>query len=137
MAIRAGWYTPMLSVTEIERSIPFYRLLGFELIDTDRCDPIGWCRMHCEGGALMLVRGEEPMNQEAQAVFFYMYTADLAVLREHLIDHDVEVSEIQFPEHGPSGEVYLNDPDGYRLGIVHWGEKEHREWLKRIGRESA
>lgn len=62
MTITAGWYTPMLRVAEIERSIPFYELLGFEL--------------------------------------------------------------------------YLADPDGYHLGIMHWSDKEHTEWLQRIGREA-
>ncbi|MBA3889085.1 MAG: hypothetical protein H0X64_00995 [Gemmatimonadaceae bacterium] len=117
--------------------LPFYELLGFELVDTDRCIPIGWCRMHCEGSAVMLLRAEEPVNPEHQPVLFYMYTADLPALREHLISNHIEVSAIQYPDHGPSGEVSLNDPDGYRLGIVHWGEKEHSEWLMRIGRASV
>jgi catechol-2,3-dioxygenase len=47
--------------------------------------------------------------------------------------HGICVSEILYPDHGPSGEVYLKDPDGYQLGIIHWRDKEHSEWLKRIG----
>lgn len=136
MTITAGWYTPMLRVAEIERSIPFYELLGFDLIDTDRCEPIGWARMHCQGGALMLLRSDEPVNREAQAVMFYMYTPDLPAYREQLAGKSVEVTPIQYPDHGPSGEAYLVDPDGYQLGIMHWGDKEHSEWLKRIGREA-
>src|SRR5688500_10790129 len=132
-----GWYTPMLRVREIERAIPFYELLGFELIDTDRCKPIGWARMHCQGGALMLLRWDEPMDPQAQAVMFYMYTPDLPAFRERLVEKGVKVSPIQYPDHGPSGEVYLADPDGYYLGIMHWSDKEHTEWLQRIGRESV
>ena len=37
MSIKAGYSTPMLHVGEVERSIRFYELLGFETIDTDRC----------------------------------------------------------------------------------------------------
>lgn len=133
MTTRAGWYTPMLGVREIERSIPFYELLGFELIDTDRCEPLGWARLHCQGGALMLLRADHPETEHA--VMFYMYTADLPAFREQLLEHGVTVSEIMYPDHGPSGEVYLTDPDGFRLGIMHWSEKEHTEWLKRIGRD--
>lgn len=132
-----GWYTPMLRVAQIERSIPFYEQLGFELIDTDRCAPIGWARMHCQGGALMLLRNDEGMNPKAQAVMFYMYTPDLPAFHTQLREKGVKVSEIQYPDHGPSGEVYLVDPDGYQLGIMHWSDKEHTEWLKRIGRESV
>ena len=136
MTVRAGWYTPMLPVREIERSIPFYEKLGFELIDTDRCEPLGWVRMHCQGGAVMLLRSEDPVSPNVQAVLFYMYAPDLPALREQLVANGITVSEIQYPDHGPSGEVYLKDPDGYQLGIVHWGEKEHTEWLKRVGREA-
>jgi len=32
MNARAGWCTPMLHVADVERSIRFYRLLGFELV---------------------------------------------------------------------------------------------------------
>jgi catechol-2,3-dioxygenase len=68
---------------------------------------------------------------------FYMYTPDLPALRERLVEKGVKVSPIQYPDHGPSGEVYLSDPDGYYLGIMHWGDKEHTEWLQRIGREAV
>jgi catechol 2,3-dioxygenase-like lactoylglutathione lyase family enzyme len=134
---KAGWFTPMLHVSSIERSIPFYELLGFELVDTDRCEPLGWARLHCQGGAVMMLRAEEAMNPRVQAVMFVMYTPDLPEFRERLIEQRIEVSNIEFPDHGPSGEVYLEDPDGYRLCVVHWGEKEHAEWLKRIGRDSV
>lgn len=52
MATRAGWYTPMLRVREIERSIPFYRLLGFELVDAIGGLAYGWLRERTGGGAL-------------------------------------------------------------------------------------
>lgn len=47
---KAGWLTPLLHVANIETSIRFYELLGFSTIDTDRAKPLGWARMHCEGG---------------------------------------------------------------------------------------
>jgi hypothetical protein len=36
MTVKAGFSTLVLDVAELERSIPFYELLGFEVIDTDR-----------------------------------------------------------------------------------------------------
>ena len=65
-AVKAGWATPMFWVADIDRSIRFYELLGFEVIDTDRCEPLGWARIHCEGGAVMFLRAEEPVDPEAQ-----------------------------------------------------------------------
>lgn len=131
--VKAGWATPMLHVAEIERSIRFYELLGFATVDTDRCVPIGWARMHCEGGAIMFLRAEEPVDGRAQAWLLYMYTPDLPALREHLLANGVNPPAIKFPPYMPSGELHLFDPDGYAVLIGHWGDAEHQAWLQRIG----
>ena len=56
-----SWFRQFcIYVSDIEATIRFYETLGFELIDTDRCEPLGWARMHCQGGALMLLRAEHP-----------------------------------------------------------------------------
>lgn len=132
--VKAGFSTPLLHVASIERSIDFYRELGFEVVDTDRCDPIGWARLHCEGGAIMLLRAEEPVDPCAQAVLFYLYTPDLPALRRQLVKAGLTVSEIRRPLYMPSGEIRLEDPDGYVLLVAHWGDTEHTAWLERIGR---
>ncbi len=137
MPIKAGYSTPMYHVGEIERSIAFYQKLGFELIDNDGCNPIGWARMHCQGGAIMFLRAEHAIDVSAQASQLVMYTEDLAGLREQLLAAGVHVTEIRRPEYMPSGEMSVYDPDGYLLFINGWGEKEHSEWLKRIGREKV
>jgi catechol 2,3-dioxygenase-like lactoylglutathione lyase family enzyme len=131
-------FTPMLHVKSIEASIKFYERLGFKVIDTDRCVPIGWARLHCEGGALMFLRAEDEhrVDPRQQGVLFYMYTPDLAGLREQLAAQGIDVSPIQYPEYMPSGEVNLRDPDGYCVIIGHWGEAEHSAWLKRIGEKT-
>lgn len=131
----AGWATPMFHATSLERSIAFYELLGFELIDTDRSTPLGWARLHCEGGAIMLVKSDRPIDAARQEVSLYMYTADLPALRAHLITQGLAPTAICYPGYLPSGEMHLNDPDGYAVGIAHWGESEHSEWLQRIGRK--
>ncbi len=129
----AGYLTPMLAVADVERSIRFYELLGFMLVSQQGSDPIGWARMHCEGGAVMFLRSQGFVNTAKLPVILYMYTPDLAGLRERIIAADVIVPPIQYPEHMRSGEITLVDPDGYTLGIAHWGETEHQAWLKRIG----
>jgi catechol 2,3-dioxygenase-like lactoylglutathione lyase family enzyme len=132
MSAKVGYSTPLLHVGEIERSIRFYGLLGFDTVDTDRAQPLGWARLHCEGGAVMFLRAEEPVDASAQAVSLYMYTPDLAGLREHLLANGVKVPPIRCPEYMPSGEILIRDPDGYTIFVGHWGESEHEEWLKRI-----
>ena len=132
MSVKASYSTPMLHVTEIERSIRFYEMLGFTTVDTDRCEPIGWARMHCDGGALMFLRAEEPVHAAAPGLLLYMYTPDLAGLREQLIAGGVNVPAIRTPAYMPSGEVQFTDPDGYAIAISHWGKGEQEAWEKRL-----
>jgi predicted enzyme related to lactoylglutathione lyase len=133
MTVKAGYSTPILHVAEIEKSIGFYELLGFTTVDTDRCKPLGWARMHCEGGALMFLRAEGPLAASAHPVMLYMYTPDLPALREQLLAAGVGVPPIRYPEHMPSGEINLIDPDGNLIPIAHWGKAQHEAWEKRIG----
>jgi len=132
MSVKAGYSTPILHVAEIERSMPFYERLGFELIDTDGTQPLGWARMHCEGGAVMFLRAEEPVDGHTQWGPLYMYTPDLAALREQLLAAAVQVAPITRPPYMPSGEISLTDPDGYRIFVAHWGKPEHDAWEQRL-----
>lgn len=133
MTVKAGYSTPMLHVAEIEKSIGFYELLGFTTVDTDRCKPLGWARMHCEGGAVMFLPAEEPVNASAHGVMLCMYTPDLGALREQLLVAGVNVPPIRYPEYMPSGEIMLADPDGNTIIVSHWGKAEQEVWEKRIG----
>ena len=133
MSAKVGYSTPLLHVAEIEKSIRFYELLGFTTIDTDRCTPLGWARMHCEGGAVMFLRAEEPLVASAQAVLLCMYTPDLTGLREQLLASGVKVPPIRYPEYMRSGEINIADPDGYAIVVSHWGKSEQEAWEKRIG----
>jgi hypothetical protein len=136
MSAKVGYSTPMLHVAEIERSIRFYELLGFVTVDTDRCTPLGWARMHCEGGAIMFLRAEEPLDPVRVTTMLYMYTPDLVSLREQLLAVGVKVPPIKHPPYMHSGEIQLPDPDGYSVLIAHWGKSEQDAWEKRIGRKS-
>jgi catechol 2,3-dioxygenase-like lactoylglutathione lyase family enzyme len=134
MNAKVGYSTPMLHVAEIEKSIEFYERLGFQTIDTDGCQPIAWARLHCEGGAVMFLRAEEPMHTVEHSVMLYMYCADLEALRNQLVDAGVKVTPIRRPEYMPSGEVTLADPDGYPICIAHWSKAEQENWEKRVSK---
>lgn len=136
MTAKVGYSTPLLHVAEIEKSIEFYEQLGFTVIDTDRIKPLGWARLHCEGGAVMFLRAEEPLTASAQSVLLYMYTPDLVGLRERLLAGGVKVPAIGYPEYMPSGEICISDPDGYTILVGHWGKSEQEAWEKRIGAEA-
>ncbi|GAC1660632.1 MAG: hypothetical protein NVS9B15_24470 [Acidobacteriaceae bacterium] len=133
MTVKASYCTPMLHVASIEDSIRFYQHLGFELIDTEGSDPIGWARIHSKGGGMMFLRAEHPIDKTAQAVMFTLYTSQLPALREQLLAAGINASAIRYPEYMPSGEISLKDPDGFLINICQWGEPEQTAWEKRVG----
>ena len=138
MPPKAGYSTPILHVADVARSIRFYELLGFETVDTQGEDgSLGWARLQCDGGALMFLLAEEPVDASAQSFLLAMYTPDLPGLRKHLLANGVKVSPITHPEYMPSGQITLADPDGYIVGINHWGDAEHKSWLKSIEKKKS
>jgi hypothetical protein len=136
MAPKAGYPTTMLHVADVERSLLFYALLGYETIDT-LGEPPGWARLHCEGGAIMLLLAEVPLDPGRKAVPIYMYTPDLRGLREHLVANGVTPSAISHPEYMKSGEMCVEDPDGHVIFVGHWGREEHAEWERHLAERKA
>ena len=142
MSAKAGWSTPMLHVAEVERSIRFYRRLGFELVDVEGGDgcPLAWARMStADGSAIMLLLGEQghEVRPQLQGVMLVLYTAELQALREQLVSAGERPTEIERPPWMPSGTIMLRDPDGYSVGINQWGDAEHQAWLKQLDTKRA
>jgi predicted enzyme related to lactoylglutathione lyase len=132
MSAKATYSTPMLHAMDIERSLTFYELLGFVTVDTDGGKPLGWARMHCEGGALMFLRAEHAVDPTVQGILLYMYAPDLKALHAELQRSGVVVPPISYPGYTPSGKMRLVDPDGYSVIVAHWGKSEQEVWEKRI-----
>ena len=117
---------PMIHVAEMERSIAFYRLLGFEVGNyVPREGPMHWAWLYApkaadwrRGPNLMLTRSARPVDAGAQDVLFYLYAADLKSLRNALLAKGVNAGEIDYPDYLPNGEFRVQDPDGYTLMIA-------------------
>jgi catechol 2,3-dioxygenase-like lactoylglutathione lyase family enzyme len=131
MTPKAGWATPLFHAADVARSIRFYELLGFELIDS-LGEPPGWARLHCEGAAIMLLLAEEKLDPERAITPLYMYTPDLPAVRDHLRANGVDVSPIRYPEYMKSGEITVKDPDGQLVFVGHWGDAERGAWEKHL-----
>lgn len=114
---------PMAHVQDVQRSADFYRLLGMEVRGSLRNSfgELQWIDLVCEQAQLMLTRASAPVVAGQQAVLFYLYSPNLAALREHLLANGVSVSSITHPEYMPRGEVRVEDPDGYVLLIGQTG----------------
>jgi len=142
MSEKAGWSTPMLHVADVERSIRFYRLLGFELVDVQGEDgrPPAWARLStADGSAIMLLEGEEGhrVKPELQGIVLVLYTAGIGALRDQLVAAGERPTEIERPPWMPSGHIMLRDPDGYSIGVNQWGDAEHQTWLEQLEKKRA
>lgn len=110
---------PLAHVANVQRAVDFYKLLGMELrgsLKTSGGD-LQWAHVGCKRADLMVARASEPVVASQQAVLFYLYSPNLAALREQLIAAGMRVSAITHPAYMPKGEVRVDDPDGYCLLI--------------------
>lgn len=107
---------PYVHVTSLERSIRFYELLGFTLEDTHELDGVPvWAHLSNAESRLFLVLADAPIDAGAQAVLFYLWTVDVAALRDRLLARNIPVGPIIFPPYMPGGEIRLEDPDHFVL----------------------
>jgi hypothetical protein len=110
---------PFLHVADVERSIAFYRLLGFE--QDDCYAPAGrpvWASLRSEAARLMVGEADAPINPHEQAVLFYLYARDLAGVRDYLVANGVAPGQIVDGTPGPRQEMRITDPDGYCLMVA-------------------
>jgi catechol 2,3-dioxygenase-like lactoylglutathione lyase family enzyme len=123
---------PFAHVVEVDRSLAFYALLGFEVENVLR-DGDGsafWAMVKSGTGEMMFARASGVVEASEQAVLFYMYSGDVAGLRARLLERGVVngggfhgnrvptqasgvVFEVSRPSHMPAGELRVHDPDGY------------------------
>ena len=112
---------PMVSVADVERSIAFYRNLGFEVGNTFACEgetKPSWAWLQSSNAHLMLAVASEPLA-EKHTVLFYFYTEAVAAARISLIEAGLNPGEIKTPFYAPQGEFELIDPDGYIIMVSH------------------
>jgi hypothetical protein len=108
---------PFLHVADVEASIAFYEKLGFAVDDTYRQDGrVVWASMRSGSADLMLAEAPEPV--EPSGARHFLYTEDLAALRQRLIDAGWEPPEIEDGSPGPKQEMSLCDPDRHFLTIA-------------------
>ncbi len=110
---------PFILVAKVERSIPFYEALGFEVVK--RYEPAG--RLEFAGleatssAKLMLARADDVAETGPDARtpgFLYLYTSDLEGLRTRLLQAGHDADEIEDgPGPGPNRQMCVRDPDGH------------------------
>ena len=109
---------PIAHVTDVRRSIDFYRQLGFQVRNTLEPDgQLVWAWLDNGSAHLMLSRAGQAMAPDARDVILYLYASDVVAYREHLATTGVKVGPIEYPPYMPEGEFGVEDPDGYCLLI--------------------
>ena len=111
----------MISVTDIEHSIEFYRHLGFEVGNTFQ--PKGatkpsWAWLRSGQAQLMLSAASDPVVNK-QSVLFYAYTEDVEAAHASLVEAGLNPGAITKPFYAPRGEFETVDPDGYVVMVTH------------------
>jgi hypothetical protein len=116
---RVARLVPFVFVGDVDRSVAFYRLLGFEVTATfEPQGRLSWASLESGGAVLMLALADSPIDPASQAVLFYLYAPDLVGLRDHLVSQGLTPGEIVDGSPGPAQEMRLDDPDGYCLMIA-------------------
>jgi len=110
---------PFVHVEDVERSIAFYYSLGFivESIYKYRGTAV-WADLVSMGARLMVSTDGDAIDPAGQGVLFYLYSDDLAALREQLLAEGIDAGEIVDGTPGPREEMRLTDPDGYVLMVA-------------------
>lgn len=112
----------MLFVADVERSIDFYKHLGFELGNTFTAEGATkptWAWLQSDSASLMLAAANERIVPSEQRVLFYLYTDDVNTAHASLSDKGLKPGPITTPFYAPRGEFKLVDPDGYVLMLTH------------------
>ena len=116
---RVQGLVPFVHVEDVERSIAFYRHLGFTVTSVYkyRERPV-WAALQSEGAELMVTLDGDPIDPAGQGVLFYLYSPDLAALRAQLLANGVVVGEISDGTPAPRQQMKLTDLDGYVLMVA-------------------
>ncbi len=128
----------MAHVADVDRSVEFYTLLGFNC-DSRFCIHDGitnFASLSSGKASIMLVRADAPLVPGHEGVIFYMYSPDVMALRMHLLKNGLvdggkppseyktgehpepfpgamTVFRPSFPFYMSEGEIRIHDPDGY------------------------
>jgi catechol 2,3-dioxygenase-like lactoylglutathione lyase family enzyme len=110
---------PFVRVVDVEASVAFYAHLGFTVADTAKYkDRLSWASIQSGDAEIMFEGTYGPSDPDHQRVQFYLYSQDLAALRDRLLAAGIDAGEIEDGSPGPREEMRVADPDGYVLMIA-------------------
>jgi hypothetical protein len=78
---------------------------------------LNWANLSSEGAELMLQRAFSRVTDPG-AIVLWLYSRDLAALRQQLIAAGISPGEIVDGTPGPRHQMELTDPDGYTVMVA-------------------
>ena len=112
----------MIFVANVERSVAFYKHLGFEVQNTFAAEGATkptWAWLQSDDAPIMIAAANEPIIADQQRALFYIYADDVPAAHASLADAGLNPGEITKPFYAPRGEFKITDPDGYVFMITH------------------
>ena len=122
--------TPLLNVAEINRSIGFYRFLGFEVVVrtlSDLDDEPVWAMLQAGDGdskirLMLAVHGgvsheERRMRPSFAGLVWYLECDDVAGMFDALNDAGFKPEPVTELEDG-THQFFVRDPDGYEIAVT-------------------
>lgn len=124
-AVRQVW--PLLFVTDIRRSIEFYRGgLGFDLVGRAEEDgDISWCRLERGGACIMLQqqKGLTANTPTTGGLSLYFICDDADALFVEFTSRGLSLDRPSVAEYGMK-QLFVPEPDGYSICF----ESETDQW---------
>jgi hypothetical protein len=123
---RVSGLIPFVHVDDVQRSIDFYHHLGFTLESVYKYKGTSvWAALESDRAQLMLSTDGDAVDPAGQGVLFYLYSSDLAALREQLLGAGIDAGEIEDGTPGRRQQMQLTDPDGYVLMVAQTEPKDN------------
>jgi catechol 2,3-dioxygenase-like lactoylglutathione lyase family enzyme len=113
---------PMMPVTDVRRTIAFYKQLGFKVgnsVTPDGGDAPSWAWLYSGGAQLMINASDEPIDASHASTGLWVYVPDVAAAHAYMTEQGIDVTEISYPFYNRRGEFHVHDPDGYAVFIAH------------------
>jgi ketosteroid isomerase-like protein/uncharacterized glyoxalase superfamily protein PhnB len=116
---RVSRLVPFVKVTDVERAVAFYHHLGFTPQSVFKYrGRLSWAELESDGAEIMFEGTSDPIEPDRSGVLFYLYSHDLAALRDQLVAAGIEAGAIADGSPGPRQEMRVTDPDGYVLMVA-------------------
>jgi catechol 2,3-dioxygenase-like lactoylglutathione lyase family enzyme len=105
---------PMIYATDLDRSIAFYRKLGFELGNVQRSG--GWAELRLGDGMLALHEADSVPPEQGAVLLTLLSEEPLPDLEVKLVADGVEI-ERQVTDEAFGRSMVIRDPDGLSVQI--------------------